>query len=159
MVVFLPHPPYVTLSPPPVSAAGLITVLCIILANCLQELLDGHPAVVVSCVVLTLLCGVCVVIIWRQPESKEALTFKVTIKPRSLVLHFDMTNFRLLPGAPLIYTLKYLCRLFVTSSVVSLGSSASLVAPVQCLRQHLPHDAAELGHMVPLRCLDDHRYV
>uniref|UniRef100_A0A8C4DR46 Solute carrier family 7 member 3a n=1 Tax=Dicentrarchus labrax TaxID=13489 RepID=A0A8C4DR46_DICLA len=37
--------------------------------------------VVVPCVILTLLCGVCVVIIWRQPESKEALTFKVPLLP------------------------------------------------------------------------------
>ncbi|XP_004076188.1 cationic amino acid transporter 3 [Oryzias latipes] len=58
-----------------------ITVLCIILANFLPELLRGHPAVVVPCAILTLLCGVCVVIIWRQPESKEALTFKVPLLP------------------------------------------------------------------------------
>lgn len=55
-----------------------MTVLCVILATCLKELLDGHAAVVVPCVILALLCGVCVVIIVRQPESKEALTFKVT---------------------------------------------------------------------------------
>lgn len=61
----------------------LITVLCVILANCLQELRDGHAGVVVPVVILTLLCAVCVIIIWRQPESKEALTFKVTLKPRT----------------------------------------------------------------------------
>lgn len=54
-----------------------MTVLCVILANCLTELLAGHPAVVVPCVLLGLLCVVCLVIICRQPESKEALTFKV----------------------------------------------------------------------------------
>ncbi|KAK5858795.1 hypothetical protein PBY51_002910 [Eleginops maclovinus] len=58
-----------------------ITVLCVILANCLGELLAGHAAVLVPCVILTLLCAVCVVIIWRQPESKEALTFKVPLLP------------------------------------------------------------------------------
>lgn len=57
-------------------------MLCIILANCLAELLAGHPAVVLACVILFLLCAVCVLIIWRQPESKEALTFKVTTTPR-----------------------------------------------------------------------------
>ncbi|XP_028277196.1 solute carrier family 7, member 3 [Parambassis ranga] len=61
--------------------SGLITVLCIILANCLTQLLSGHPGVVVPCVILTLLCAVCVIIIWRQPESKEALTFKVPLLP------------------------------------------------------------------------------
>ncbi|KAM6911717.1 solute carrier family 7, member 3 isoform 1-T3 [Lycodopsis pacificus] len=59
----------------------LITVLCIILANCLTELLAGNAAVVVPCVILTLLCIVCFVIICRQPESKEALTFKVPLLP------------------------------------------------------------------------------
>ncbi|KAK1882482.1 Cationic amino acid transporter 3 [Dissostichus eleginoides] len=58
-----------------------ITVLCVILANCLRELLAGHAGVVVPCVILTLLCVVCVIIIWRQPESKEALTFKVPLLP------------------------------------------------------------------------------
>lgn len=64
-------------SPPP--AAVLITVLCIVLANCLPMLLDGHAAVILTCVILGLLCIMCVIIIWRQPESREALTFKVTI--------------------------------------------------------------------------------
>uniref|UniRef100_G3QAV8 Solute carrier family 7 member 3a n=1 Tax=Gasterosteus aculeatus aculeatus TaxID=481459 RepID=G3QAV8_GASAC len=59
----------------------LMTVLCVILANCLTELLAGHPAVVVPCVLLGLLCVVCLVIICRQPESKEALTFKVPLLP------------------------------------------------------------------------------
>uniref|UniRef100_A0A1A7XZL1 Solute carrier family 7 (Cationic amino acid transporter, y+ system), member 3a n=1 Tax=Iconisemion striatum TaxID=60296 RepID=A0A1A7XZL1_9TELE len=59
----------------------LITVLCIILANCLDDLLKAHPGVVVPCVILALLCVACIVIIWRQPESKEALTFKVPLLP------------------------------------------------------------------------------
>ncbi|XP_040006837.1 cationic amino acid transporter 3a [Xiphias gladius] len=59
----------------------LITILCVVLANYLPELLTGHAGVVVPCVILTLLCGVCVVIIFRQPESKEALTFKVPLLP------------------------------------------------------------------------------
>lgn len=58
-------------------AAVFVVLLCIVLANWLPELLAGHAGVAVACVVLALLCGVCVVIIWRQPESKEALTFKV----------------------------------------------------------------------------------
>lgn len=40
-------------------------------------MLAGNAPVVVPCILLGLLCIVCVVIIWRQPESKEALTFKV----------------------------------------------------------------------------------
>ncbi|XP_070839769.1 solute carrier family 7, member 3 [Chaetodon trifascialis] len=59
----------------------LITVLCVILANCLTELLAGHAAVMVPCIILALLCCVCLIIIFRQPESKEALTFKVPLLP------------------------------------------------------------------------------
>lgn len=67
---------------PPLPSALLITILCIILTNCLPELLAGHASVVVPCVLLGLMCTVCVVIIWRQPESKEALTFKVAPQTR-----------------------------------------------------------------------------
>ncbi|XP_056265398.1 cationic amino acid transporter 3a [Pseudoliparis swirei] len=58
-----------------------ITVLCVLLANCLTALLAGHAAVVVPCVILALLCIVCLVVICRQPQSKEALTFKVPLLP------------------------------------------------------------------------------
>ncbi|KAM9333456.1 solute carrier family 7, member 3 isoform 1-T2 [Pholidichthys leucotaenia] len=61
--------------------SGFITALCVILANCLMEVLALNPIVVVPCVILTLLCVVCVVIICRQPQSKEALTFKVPLLP------------------------------------------------------------------------------
>ncbi|PWA23212.1 hypothetical protein CCH79_00002417 [Gambusia affinis] len=61
--------------------AVLITILCIILANGLDQLLVGHAAVIVPCIILALLCVVCVIIIWRQPQSKEALTFKVPLLP------------------------------------------------------------------------------
>lgn len=61
--------------------AILITLLCVILANCLPELMAAQPGVLVPCIILTLLCAVCVIIIWRQPESKEALTFKVKSTP------------------------------------------------------------------------------
>uniref|UniRef100_A0A7N6B441 Cationic amino acid transporter C-terminal domain-containing protein n=1 Tax=Anabas testudineus TaxID=64144 RepID=A0A7N6B441_ANATE len=64
-----------------VAISILITILCIILANCLSELLEGDVYVLVSCVVLTLLCIFCVVIIGRQPESREPLTFKVPLLP------------------------------------------------------------------------------
>eukprot|EP00064_Thunnus_orientalis_P007278 superscaffoldBa00000796_g7298 len=59
----------------------LMVILCVILANNLPQLLSGNAAVVVPCVILTLLCSICVIIIWRQPESKEALTFKVPLLP------------------------------------------------------------------------------
>uniref|UniRef100_A0A674BSY7 Solute carrier family 7 member 3a n=1 Tax=Salmo trutta TaxID=8032 RepID=A0A674BSY7_SALTR len=59
----------------------LITVLCVVLAGKLDELIEVQPVWVTVCVVLALLCAICVVIIWRQPESKEALTFKVPLLP------------------------------------------------------------------------------
>ena len=62
----------------PCAAAVFITILCVVLATHLHELIAARPVVVTAVVVLTLLCGVCVVIIWRQPQSKEELTFKVT---------------------------------------------------------------------------------
>ncbi|XP_056140164.1 cationic amino acid transporter 3a [Lampris incognitus] len=59
----------------------LITVLCVVLASYINQLLAAAPAVLTVCIVLALLCSVCVIIIWRQPESKEALTFKVPLLP------------------------------------------------------------------------------
>uniref|UniRef100_A0A673YKV5 Solute carrier family 7 member 3a n=1 Tax=Salmo trutta TaxID=8032 RepID=A0A673YKV5_SALTR len=61
--------------------AVLITVLCLVLAGKLDELMEVQPVWVTVCVVLALLCALCVIIIWRQPESKEALTFKVPLLP------------------------------------------------------------------------------
>ncbi|KAL6470099.1 hypothetical protein MHYP_G00212180 [Metynnis hypsauchen] len=59
----------------------LITLLCVVLAVNLDELMVGQPIWVTVCIVLALLCFFCVIIIWRQPESKEALTFKVPLLP------------------------------------------------------------------------------
>ncbi|KAM8835117.1 solute carrier family 7, member 3 [Synchiropus picturatus] len=59
----------------------LMTVLSVILANCLDQLLEGQAGAVTACAILALLCAACFVIIWRQPESKEALTFKVPLLP------------------------------------------------------------------------------
>ncbi|MCI4386504.1 hypothetical protein PGIGA_G00063230 [Pangasianodon gigas] len=59
----------------------LITVLCAVLAVFLDDLMDGHLVWVAVCAILTSLCFFCVFIIWRQPESKEALTFKVPLLP------------------------------------------------------------------------------
>ncbi|CAB1315928.1 unnamed protein product, partial [Coregonus sp. 'balchen'] len=59
----------------------LITVLCVVLAGKLDALIEVQPVWVMVCAVLALLCTLCVIIIWRQPESKEALTFKVPLLP------------------------------------------------------------------------------
>ncbi|KAJ8407165.1 hypothetical protein AAFF_G00288410 [Aldrovandia affinis] len=59
----------------------LFTLLCVVLAVWGVEVVDGQPLWVTLCVLLTVLSGLCVLIIWRQPESKEALTFKVPLLP------------------------------------------------------------------------------
>ncbi|XP_026861234.2 cationic amino acid transporter 3a [Electrophorus electricus] len=59
----------------------LITLLCVLLAVCLEELVAGQPVWVAACVTLTMLCFICVIIIWRQPENNEALSFKVPLLP------------------------------------------------------------------------------
>ncbi|XP_064206449.1 cationic amino acid transporter 3-like [Anguilla rostrata] len=59
----------------------LFTVLCMVLAVWPAELLDGQPGPLVACVLLIVLSVFCTAIIWRQPESKEALTFKVPLLP------------------------------------------------------------------------------
>lgn len=47
----------------------------------------------------------------------------------------------------------------LTFSLFSQGPSSSMVAPVQCFRQHLPHDAAGPSYMVPFHRLDGYWYV
>uniref|UniRef100_A0A673GB58 Cationic amino acid transporter 3-like n=1 Tax=Sinocyclocheilus rhinocerous TaxID=307959 RepID=A0A673GB58_9TELE len=59
----------------------LITVLCVVLALRLEAIMNLEIVWVTACVILVLLCIPCVIVIWRQPESKEALTFKVPLLP------------------------------------------------------------------------------
>ncbi|KAK2872861.1 hypothetical protein Q8A67_022758 [Cirrhinus molitorella] len=59
----------------------LITVLCMVLALRLEAIVDLEIVWVTVCVILVLLCIPCVIVICRQPESKEALTFKVPLLP------------------------------------------------------------------------------
>lgn len=59
----------------------LITVLCVVLAVRLEDIMNGEIVWVIACIILAVLCLLCVIVIWRQPESKEALTFKVPLLP------------------------------------------------------------------------------
>uniref|UniRef100_A0A9J7Z9X8 Solute carrier family 7 member 3a n=1 Tax=Cyprinus carpio carpio TaxID=630221 RepID=A0A9J7Z9X8_CYPCA len=59
----------------------LITVLCVVLAVRLEDIVNLEIVWVMACVILVLLCILCVIVICRQPESKEALTFKVPLLP------------------------------------------------------------------------------
>ncbi|XP_072301823.1 solute carrier family 7, member 3 [Eucyclogobius newberryi] len=58
-----------------------ITVLCVLLANFPSALLSAHAGVLVPVILLALLCVLCFIVICRQPQSKEALTFKVPLLP------------------------------------------------------------------------------
>ncbi|KAJ0061568.1 hypothetical protein NL108_005796 [Boleophthalmus pectinirostris] len=58
-----------------------ITVLCVLLANFPSELLSVQPRVLVPVILLAVMCVLCFIIICRQPQSKEALTFKVPLLP------------------------------------------------------------------------------
>uniref|UniRef100_A0A672LNL5 Cationic amino acid transporter 3-like n=1 Tax=Sinocyclocheilus grahami TaxID=75366 RepID=A0A672LNL5_SINGR len=59
----------------------LITVLCMVLALRLEAMVNLEIVWVMTCIILVLLCILCVIVICRQPESKEALTFKVPLLP------------------------------------------------------------------------------
>ncbi|CAL1573230.1 unnamed protein product [Knipowitschia caucasica] len=72
-----------------------ITVLCVLLANFLDKLMTASPDVLVPVIILALLCVICFIIICRQPQSKEALTFKVPLLP-SLPLFSVFVNIYLM---------------------------------------------------------------
>uniref|UniRef100_A0A8C1QKX0 Solute carrier family 7 member 3a n=1 Tax=Cyprinus carpio TaxID=7962 RepID=A0A8C1QKX0_CYPCA len=57
-------------------AYSLVAVCVLILSLLLSTIVW-----VMACVILVLLCILCVIVICRQPESKEALTFKVPLLP------------------------------------------------------------------------------
>ncbi|XP_056328244.1 cationic amino acid transporter 3 [Danio aesculapii] len=67
------------------SACGtisiLFTLLCLVLSVCLEQVAMGHPLYIILVVLLSVLSTVCIVVIWQQPQSKEALTFKVPLLP------------------------------------------------------------------------------
>ncbi|CDQ77117.1 cationic amino acid transporter 3 [Oncorhynchus mykiss] len=59
----------------------VFTLLCIVLSVCGVEVVSGHPVWVTICAILAFLSFLCVVIIWRQPPSRQSLTFKVPLLP------------------------------------------------------------------------------
>eukprot|EP00063_Salmo_salar_P080275 XP_014055110.1 PREDICTED: cationic amino acid transporter 3 [Salmo salar] len=59
----------------------LFTLLCVVLAVWGAEVVSCHPLWVTICVILAFLSFLCVAIIWRQPPSRQALTFKVPLLP------------------------------------------------------------------------------
>ncbi|XP_067313792.1 cationic amino acid transporter 3 [Pseudorasbora parva] len=67
------------------SATGtisvLFTMLCVVLSVYIEQLGKGNPLYITLVILLSVLSFVCIVIIWRQPQSKEVLNFKVPLLP------------------------------------------------------------------------------
>lgn len=67
------------------SATGtisvLFTMLCVVLSVYIEQVGMGSPFYITLVVLLSVLSSVCIVIIWRQPQSKEVLNFKVPLLP------------------------------------------------------------------------------
>uniref|UniRef100_A0A8C1TR73 Solute carrier family 7 member 3b n=1 Tax=Cyprinus carpio TaxID=7962 RepID=A0A8C1TR73_CYPCA len=67
------------------SATGtisvLFTLLCVVLAVYGEQVGNGSALCITLVVLLSVLSSVCIIIIWRQPQSKEVLTFKVPLLP------------------------------------------------------------------------------
>uniref|UniRef100_A0A8C7S1C1 Solute carrier family 7 member 3 n=1 Tax=Oncorhynchus mykiss TaxID=8022 RepID=A0A8C7S1C1_ONCMY len=59
----------------------VFTLLCVVLAVWGAEVVSGHPLWVTICAILAFFAFLCVAIIWRQPPSRQALTFKVPLLP------------------------------------------------------------------------------
>ncbi|KAM5145247.1 cationic amino acid transporter 3 [Mantella aurantiaca] len=59
----------------------LFIALCALLAYKLEDLLSGCPACIVTLVILSMVAAAITGVIWRQPESKTKLSFKVPALP------------------------------------------------------------------------------
>ncbi|XP_060783824.1 cationic amino acid transporter 3 [Neoarius graeffei] len=57
------------------------TLLCIVLAVWGANITEGQPIWVTVVTLLSIASTICVVIIWRQPQSNEAVSFKVPMLP------------------------------------------------------------------------------
>ncbi|KAL6480265.1 hypothetical protein MHYP_G00112980 [Metynnis hypsauchen] len=57
------------------------TLLCIVLALWGDSVVKGQPVWVTVVVSLVVLSSICILVIWRQPQSNEAITFKVPLLP------------------------------------------------------------------------------
>uniref|UniRef100_A0A8C1MNP6 Solute carrier family 7 member 3b n=1 Tax=Cyprinus carpio TaxID=7962 RepID=A0A8C1MNP6_CYPCA len=62
-------------------SAVLFTLLCVVLAVYGEQVGNGSTLCITLVVLLSVLSSVCIFIIWRQPQSKEVLTFKVPLLP------------------------------------------------------------------------------
>lgn len=70
------------------SVGVIFTLLCLVLAVWKENIMDGQPVWISVVTLLSIISAICVVIIWRQPESKEAVSFKVHTHVQSLLTFF-----------------------------------------------------------------------
>ncbi|XP_024059538.1 cationic amino acid transporter 3 [Terrapene carolina triunguis] len=63
------------------AVALWITILCLVLAQRMDSLLEGSVGWIVVCMVLLGLILLFTIIVWRQPQSNARLTFKVPFLP------------------------------------------------------------------------------
>ncbi|KAK9963055.1 hypothetical protein ABG768_006278 [Culter alburnus] len=59
----------------------LFTMLCVVLSVYIQQVGMGSPFYITLVVILSVLSSACIIIIWRQPQSKQDLSFKVPFLP------------------------------------------------------------------------------
>lgn len=63
------------------AVALWITILCLILAQRMDSLLEGSVGWIVLCIGILVLILLSTIIVWRQPQSNARLTFKVPFLP------------------------------------------------------------------------------
>ncbi|GCB80479.1 hypothetical protein scyTo_0016219 [Scyliorhinus torazame] len=61
--------------------SSILTCICIILAKCYEQLSNGYAYCVAPLVMLCLAAAVIISIMWKQPQNKMSLTFKVPLLP------------------------------------------------------------------------------
>ncbi|XP_038630799.1 cationic amino acid transporter 3-like isoform X2 [Scyliorhinus canicula] len=61
--------------------SGVVTCICIILAKCYEQLSNGYTYCVAPLVMLCLAAAVIIFVMWKQPQNKMSLTFKVPLLP------------------------------------------------------------------------------
>ncbi|KAM9326895.1 cationic amino acid transporter 3 [Gastrophryne carolinensis] len=59
----------------------LFILLCVVLAQKLDDLLGGNPIWITALIVMSAVATALTIVIWRQPESKARLSFKVPALP------------------------------------------------------------------------------
>ncbi|TFK15298.1 Beta-arrestin-1 [Platysternon megacephalum] len=89
------------------AVALWITILCLILAQRMDSLLEGSVGWIVVCMGLLVLILLSTIIVWRQPQSNARLTFKVRVTAGSWVPSQEEFPPLPLPWQPLLGTVGF----------------------------------------------------